>query len=186
MARSLTASLLAALQAGVVKPAFFFEGEFSGGTIRLWSGLGTYSWNGYEWTGAGNLISLGPITEANTTSANGFTVSLSGQLSSLVAIALAQCRTGLPGKVWLGCFDTNDSLIADPFKALDGRLDVPSIEDAGTVTTISVNYESRLIDMTVARERRYTDQDQKIDYPQDTGFHFVPSLQDKPLPWGKG
>lgn len=186
MARALSASLLTALQAGVVKPVVFYEGEFSGGTIRLWSGVGSYSWNGETWTGAGNMLNVGNIPETSSTTAQGFVVSLSGQLSSLVAIALAQCRSGLPGRVWLGCFDTDGSLISDPFKAFDGRLDVPNIEDGGEMTTITVSYESRLIDMQVARERRYTDEDQKIDYPEDTGFHFVPSLQDKTLTWGKG
>ena len=35
------------------------------------------------------------------------------------------------------------------------------------------------------RERRYTPEDQKLDYPLDEGFSSVASLQDKQVAWGK-
>ena len=31
----------------------------------------------------------------------------------------------------------------------------------------------------------YTLEDQKIDYPTDVGFEFIPDLQDKEIIWGK-
>ena len=35
-----------------------------------------------------------------------------------------------------------------------------------------------------SRERRYTHDDQQIDFPGDLGFEFVPKLQELNLVWG--
>jgi hypothetical protein len=43
--RDLAAAQLAMITAAAKRPVLFFEGEFSGGTLRLWSGVGTISWN---------------------------------------------------------------------------------------------------------------------------------------------
>ena len=104
MARDLTSGMQAEVQAPVLRPVIFYEGEFSTGTLRLWSGLGTISWNGQTWTGAGNAIGISEIAETADIRAAGVTASLSGNVSSLIAAALAEARYGKPGKVWLGCF----------------------------------------------------------------------------------
>jgi len=103
MARDLTSGMQAEVQAPVLRPVIFYEGEFSTGTLRLWSGLGTIAWNGQTWTGAGNAIGFSEIAETADIRAAGMTVSLSGNVSSLIAAALAEARYGKPGKVWLGC-----------------------------------------------------------------------------------
>jgi hypothetical protein len=92
----------------------------------------------------------------------------------------------LPGKVWIGFFDSAGALIADPYLAFQGRFDVPDILDAGEQATISARYESRLADLDRPRERRYTDEDQSLDYPTDPGFEFVTRLPDKQVIWGGG
>ena len=63
-------------------------------------------------------------------------------------------------------------------------MDVMTIEDAGATATINVSAESRLIDLDRSRTRRFTSEDQKIDYPNDKGLEMVASLQDKQITWG--
>lgn len=184
MARGLTGALLAALQAQVVHPVFFYEGVFEAGTVRLWSGLGDITWDSQTWTGAGNLIGLTAIQETKTGQATGFSVRLNGALTALISLAIAQCRQGYAGTVWVGALDNTGAIIADPFKAFRGRLDVSDIVDEGEKCTITVTYESRIIDFERTRERRYTPEDQKIDYPTDTGFDQVAGLQDARVVWG--
>ena len=41
------------------------------------------------------------------------------------------------------------------------------------------------IAMEEARNRRYTDEDQKIDFSSDNSLRFVAGLQDKEITWGK-
>lgn len=397
MARDLTAAMQAQAVAARVRPVLFYEGEFSTGFLRLWSGLGTISWDSKTWTGAGNLLAVSEITETTEVRAVGITCQLSGMPSSLISTALAAARHGLPGKVWLGLlqpeaylslpgeagdfastpdsaalditgdidirckaagtdwspstqrelvaknttdssqfsylfrlntsgyltlywsengttlklqtsseivptsdgtikwvratldvdngaggysirfyysddgnawtqlgttktaagvtsifsgtgvvrvgargntslgpfdgkiyyaeirngidgdpvaiFDPHfivgttgsmptgerwtinqsgspvaeviqqDAVIADPYLAFDGRLDVPVIDDAGDTCTIAISYESRLIDLEKARERRWTHDDQQIDFAGDLGFEYVPGLPDQVLTW---
>lgn len=184
MARALSVAMLAAIAAGTVRPVIFYEGEYSSGFLRLWSGVGTYSWGGQSWLGAGEMIGVAPIGEASGVRAIGFSVSLSGESSTLLTANLAAAGQGLPGKVWLGAFDSAGALVADPFLCFSGRLDVPEIVDSGAICTIAVAYESRLIDLDKARNRRWTHEDQQQDYPADLGFEYVPALQNAEIPWG--
>jgi hypothetical protein len=75
--------------------------------------------------------------------------------------------------------------VADPVLQFEGRLDVPAIEDGEDTATIAISYESELIDLERARERRYTPEDQAIDYPGDLGFAYVAALQDAQITWGR-
>jgi len=183
MARDLTAGMQAEVQAGTLRPVIFYEGEFASGTLRLWSGVGAISWNGQSWAGAGNLLSISSITETSDVSAVAMTVALSGNVSALIASALAEARLGKPGKVWLGARDEAGAIIADPYLAFSGRLNVPRIEDAGERCAISITYESRLIDLQRARIRRWTHEDQQIDFPGDMGFEYVSGLPDQVIEW---
>lgn len=182
MSRDLTAAMITEVTAAKLRPVIFYEGEFSGGTLPLWSGVGTITWNSLSWTGAGHLLGISDITETADLRAEGFTVSLSGLPSSLIAVAQAQAELGLAGSVWFGCMDAAGAVIADPYLAFKGKLDVPSIEDTGDTCTISVAYEHQLIDLERPRLRRWTHEDQQIDYG-DRGFEYMASLQDQVLEW---
>lgn len=185
MSRSGTAGFLSEIAAGSSSPVLLFEAEFSSGWLRLWTGIGPITWNTYTWTGAGNLIGVSPVQETADLRAVGITVSLSGMPSSLISVALAQARQGKIGRVYLGFLNSSGAIVADPYLSFEGRLDVPEIADSGDDCTISISYESRLIDLDRPRERRYTGEDQRIDYPEDRGFDNVATLQDTPVVWGR-
>lgn len=182
--RDVTGAVQTALAADKIRLALLFEGEFATGTLRLWTGVGDLSWNGHTWTGAGQLLSASEIRETGDVRATGLTISLSGMPSTLLSVVLQSARQGYGGTVWLALFDAAGAVIADPAITFKGRLDVPSIDEAEDGCTISVSYESRLIDLDRARDRRYTSEDQAIDYPADLGFDYVPSIQDAQINWG--
>lgn len=184
MARDVSAAMLAALAASPIRPVVFYEGEFSTGTLRLWSGIGTKSWDGQSWLGAGEMLGVEAIGESSNITAVGFSVRLSGNSQALMAANLGAARQGLPGKVWLGLLDADFALIADPALCFSGRLDVPDVVSGGQTATIGVKYESRLIDLDRARVRRSTHEDQQIEHPGDLGFQYGPALQGAQLPWG--
>jgi hypothetical protein len=184
MARDLTASVITQLQAASVEVGILFEGEFASGWVRLWSGIGTLSWDSKTWTGTGNLLGISGIDETAEVRASGMTVSLSGVPSDLLSAALGDARSGRIGRVYLAFF-SGGSIVGDPILQFEGRLDVPAIEDGPETATISISYESELIDLERARERRYTPEDQAIDFPGDLGFDYVASLQDAQITWGR-
>lgn len=107
-ARELTALMAAEIVETVLYPVIFFEAElFASGSpdaqyLRLWTGVGTLSWNGFVWTGGGNLLAISPLEESARTEALGFTVTLSGMPSDKISLALQSVRQGRPGKIWLG------------------------------------------------------------------------------------
>ena len=61
-----------------------------------------------------------------------------------------------------------------------------NIQDNGETSVISVDAESKLIDLQRPRERRYTSEDQKIDYPNDKGLDAVTWIQNQKIKWGSG
>lgn len=191
MSRDLTSALASGIQAAVVRPVFLFEGEFDGGWVRVWSGLGDLAWNGETWTGIGTLGAISDIEETDEVRAAGVTVSLSGVPPEMVALALSSLRQNRTGRLWFALFDGEaDSLIADPYLAFEGRLDVGQIDEqadprSGAASSIvTLKYENVLIALERAKERRYTHEDQQLAYAGDRGFEYIPSLQDAQITWG--
>jgi hypothetical protein len=177
----------AEVQAPSLRPVIFYEGVFATGTLRLWTGVGTLSWDNKDWTGAGVLLSISAVEESADLRANGVSVTLSGISSEVLAVALAQARTGKAGRLWFGCTVVTGGIlqvIADPYLCFEGKLDVPTIEENGDTCTVSVSYESRLIDLQQARVWRWTNEDQQRLFPGDKGFAYVADLVDKSVSWG--
>ena len=185
MSRNLTAATVNEITADELQPIILFEGDFISGTVRAWTGIGDLSWNGATWTGTGTLMSISSVQETAETSANGISVTLNGVPSTLISLALQSCRQGARGRVYLGFLTTGGAVVADPVLLFEGRLDIPAIEENGETSSVSISYESRLIDLSRSRESRYTNEDQQRAFPGDKGFEFVPSLQDLVLTWGR-
>jgi hypothetical protein len=184
VSRDLTAGVITEITAESLRPVVFYEGEFSTGTLRLWSGVGSIVWDGKTWTGAGTLLAITPIEESTAQRAVGAAVTLSGISSEVISAVLQTARYGKPGRIWLGVLNASGAVIADPYLAFEGKLDVPTVEDSGNVCRVSVSYESRLISLQIPRERRWTDAEQQEDFPGDTGFRYVADLIDKTVTWG--
>jgi hypothetical protein len=185
MTRDLTAGMQAEVVKTVLQPRFFFEAQFDSGTLRLWTGIGPITWNGEEWTGAGGLVGISELTESQDLKAVGFTVTLSGISSSIISIALAEDYQGRACNVWVGAMNDAGQIIADPHKINGGRMDVMEIDEAGETCAVAVHVEGRLIDLERPREHRYEHEDQLALYPGDLFFQYGPSIQEKPIIWGR-
>lgn len=186
MSRDLTAAMQSAVQADVVRPILIVKIATAGGDVRVWSGYGDLTFNGEIYQGTGTLGGVSNIQESADLQANGITFSLSGVPSDLISTALGQMRQGMNAQMWFGALDVSTGqLIADPYELFTGFTDVPSIDEGAETATISITVENRLIDLERPRTRRYTKEDQNLDYPGDLGFDFVPSLQDKEIIWGR-
>jgi len=210
MARNISTALEEASAKTVVFPIIFVEAEFDSGTTRMWSGVGDLVWDSKTWTGGGSLLNVSSIEETTEFKAIGTRVSLSGIPSELLSIALQEDYQGRTLRVYLGAFEvdyafltqengsyilkedsdfisvfTDQDIVAEPIVIFSGRMDIMTIGEAGNTSSIEVTVENRLIDFERTRERRYTSEDQKIDYPSDKGFEFVSSIQDTEIVWGK-
>jgi|TARA_R110000868_G_scaffold16851_3_gene74627 hypothetical protein len=184
MARSLTTSLKTALIGQQVTPIMLFFADFPSGAVRAWTGYGDLAWDSQIWSGVGDFGGVDRVEEVSDQSAKGVVFSLTGIPSSLITIALADSYQGRACSLYLGALDSSGVIIADPYLLFLGRMDVMEIEDGGETATIRLTGESRLIDLNRARSRRYTNEDQQIDYVGDVGLEYVSGLQDKQLYWG--
>jgi hypothetical protein len=186
MTRNATVDYLTALSSGELYPAIFFEGAFASGWVRIWTGSHDITWDDKLWTGAGALIGLGALEETSDVVASGTSVSLSGVPLDLISLAIEEARQGSPGRIWLALLTPAREVIANPVQAFSGRLDVPEISEDGSTCTITISYESRLIDLNIPRNWRYTHESQQILFPGDRGFEHVTAIQDREITWGRG
>ena len=175
----------AAASAEDVRPALFVEAQFQSGTSRLWTGYGEITWGGHVWTGGGHLLGISAMEQTAEVKARGAVLSLSGIPLDLISLALTEARQGDVGRVYLGFFDTNWQLVADTDHIFAGLLDVPQIEESGESATVTITYESQLIDLQRPREWRYTHESQQALHPGDRGFEYVTKIQDVDIKWGR-
>lgn len=184
MSRGLSAGMLSQIGSASVTPILLFYGEFASGTVRMWSGIGDLSWDSQTWLGAGSLVQVSNIEESAEIKATGVVVTFNGIPSDLLSLVLQDVQQGAIGKIYLG-FLSSGSVVATPWLLFEGRIDTPVISEDAETCSIAITYESRLIDLSRPRTGRYTDQDQKREFPGDLGMGFVLALQDKEIPWGR-
>ena len=173
--RVLPEQFITAVTSGVVMPAILVDLTFVSGTKHVWSGVGPLAFNGNTYIGAGTLGSIGPIVESIELQADGTSVALSGIDPSLYAECLSDIQLGLPATIWF-CILAGG--FAYGYKAFEGQMDKPSINTGADAITIAIALENKLVNLQRPSARRYTTQDQYLDYPNDCGFSWVPMLND--------
>ena len=185
MSRVLSNAMKEMAVAKVVRPIFLVHMVFDSSELNIWSGVGDLSFDSVTYTGLGDLLSISEIKETSDISATGISVSLSGVKTSLIAIAKDQDYQGRELTVRLGAFNESGSLIADPVIIFSGFMDTMTIAEAGAYSSITIAVENKLVAFERAKVRRYTAEDQKIEYPADKGFEFVTSIVQKEIFWGR-
>ena len=189
MARNITSAFNTAITDSVVRPFVAVAMLLSGTTLRFWSGYGditiTAGGSSKTFTGLGDFISISNFEEASDLGANGVKISITGIKSSIIALALGAEYTNRNAYVYLGLFDTSQNVVADVYTLFSGKMDVMNISEDSSTGSVTIAVENRLVAFDMPRQRRYTLEDQKVDYSTDLGFEFVPDLQDKQLVWGK-
>ncbi len=188
-------------------PALLAELFFDSGTLRMWTGIGTLTWNDEEFIGGGNFIGISPITEKQDIVAEGVVVSLNGipvsnvsailnekvrgrkfnlYLSAIISTHQAIDTEDEPGSVMTedgGYVLTDHQITEDPYKIFSGLMDVIEFTDNGSEATIRLSVENVLIKGQRSKVSRYTPEDQKRKYPNDKGLDFINQLQDKEVVW---
>ena len=185
MSRTLSTEMQAVASADLVRPIYLVKMEFDSGDLHLWSGLGNLVYDGDTYVGTGDLMSISPIKESEELIANGVDFTVSGIKQSLVSIARDEPYQGRKITLYLGAFDENADIISSPVILFGGFMDVMTISDSGETSTISISAENKLIAFDRASVRRFTAEDQKIDYPLDKGFEFVSQIAQQEIIWGR-
>ena len=115
--------------------------------------------------------------------ANGVKISLSGVPTDLVSVALNENYQGREAIIYFGTM-SGGAVVSTPYALFKGFIDIMVIQENADVSTIGLTAENKLINLEQSKVRRFTSEDQKIDFPNDKGFDFVAGLQDKEIVWG--
>lgn len=184
MTRTLPPETVAACSALVVYPAFLIELDFDSGPINMWTGRGTLTVGGVEYLGAGDVLRVDVGPETTSLDARGATLELSCAKSEDISIALTEKISNRPARILFALFDPDFNMVSEPVRFFSGRMDglVISDDPERPVMTMSIENDFNIINKV--RDRRYTHEDQQIDYPGDLFFEFVPAMQDKTIVWG--
>lgn len=184
MSRDIPTGLQDDLSGNVVQPFFAVEMLFDEGALRLWTGVGTLSFQGNDWVGSGELLGISEIEETSEIAVRGATLTLSSVPSDVVSIALGTQYQGRECNIYFGTKDTSSG-VNSLAQVFSGYMDQMNISEGAETSTLELKVENRLVDLERARVARFTSGYQKSKFPDDLGLDFVESLQNKPIPWGK-
>jgi hypothetical protein len=114
----------------------------------------------------------------------GCQLTLNGIPPEMISEAFSQNYQGHAATIWLAPLTAEYAFIADPVVVFKGRMDTMDIA-LGETATITLAVESRLVDWDRPRIRRYNDEDQRSEFPNDRGFRYVDQMVTKDLKWGR-
>lgn len=186
MTRDLDPQVIAEIDGKIVRPIFMADFIFDEGTLNFWTGGSQLTWNSTVYTGSGNLLKVAPAEETKEVEARNAAFELSGAPSSIISAALNNDYQGRPVILRLAFLDSDYQIVDDPIIAFSGKMDVFSFEVDPDNPIISLTAETDLVTLRRVKERRYTPEDLKLDFPGDKGLDFVVGLQDKEVIWGQG
>lgn len=185
MSRTLTTATENATLAEVVRPLLLLDLDFASGIVRVNSTPYAITWGGNAYLGGARLGELSPIDETSDLQATSIALKLFAIPRDMVSLALAEQYQGRAATIRVGFFDENEALIADPFVAFAGRMDVMSIS-LGLTASVTLTVESRFADWERPRIRRYTSEDQAaFELAGDKFFDYAPTMVEKTVKWGK-
>ena len=172
---------------GADQQALFFavKAEFDTDDIRIWSGIDDITINSETYTGAGSLLNISNVEESLELKSSGLAVALSGMDSTVVSYALTENYQNRPITLYLGYVMGGTNEVAGTLTLFKGRMTSLVINDTPQGSTVSIDAESRLVDLDRPSNFRYTKESQNFLHDGDTGFNRVASLQDKQINWGK-
>lgn len=160
----------AQLAGGLVHLAFLVELDFSTGIERYWTGLHPLSYDGQTWLGVGNMGSVSPISSSEDFHSNGLEIGLYGlpgdTLRNVRGIRSADYK-GRPARFIFAFMNATFSQVIHPMPRYYFIDRVDYFADAATGSAISVALETEVRKASRLTQRRYTDSDQKHEYPSD-------------------
>ena len=181
MSRDLTSVVDTALTADTIEPFFAVDLLFdSPDQVYLWTGIGDKTINSKTYKGAGELLGISSIEESADIYANGCSLILNGQDSTLLSRALTSNYNGRVAKIYFGVM-SNPS---DYVEIFCGFIDQMVVNEAAEGTSITLTIENKLVSLERPSNLRYTAEYLKQDYPNDKGLEFLESIQTTRVNWG--
>lgn len=168
-----------------VRAAALFEFNFASSTQRFWDGLRWKTFDGDDYLGAGELISVSGLQQARGLEASPATFTLSGVDTTLMSYAADSAAEVTNRRCAVSLhFMTEAGVPLDSKVAIwVGRMDTMTFTADVDSQRISLSAESLFSKRKRAPHGYQTDADQQVRYPGDTGFEFMGALRYKTTKW---
>ncbi|MDW8259072.1 MAG: hypothetical protein RML32_06480 [Gammaproteobacteria bacterium] len=188
--RSLDSQTLAALAGQVpgVRDVWFVEADVldaSGNPdpLRLWTGLGTITWNGKTWSPTYEMIEISPMAQAIDGTLTNCQVVLTAT-TQILSMVRSYRIVRRPLRIWRGFLGPTGDLHGQPFLVWSGLLDAPDpITEEGTICRISTAAENVVADLQRPKRRRLGPAEQKLIDPTDDGMTRLPKMDHITWKW---
>lgn len=184
MARNVESTTLAQVQAAKCYLALLAFFDFQGGAVRVWTGYGNLVYGGNTFTGLGDLGTVSPVEETTELRANGLAFTLNGIPSSMLSSVLNETYRGRAVTLWLATLTSAGAITGTPYPVFQGKTDMFAVAPGAETCSITITAENRAIDFLRNLDRRYTHDDQQINFPGDDGFIYVADSMQKNFQWG--
>lgn len=171
----------------VVRTELFSEFAFPGGTIRVTTADRNITWGGYTWVAQGLLRDVGTSSERSDLKSVRSSMILSGLDSTLLARIAGNDYHGARVQQYIGFFDENWKLVADPYAFGDELLMSNCVlkiaEGEG-----SIELSAETWDIFNQRDSAVlaTPESQRMRYAGDAGMDRATFIATMDIEWGGG
>lgn len=188
MRSSVTPELANALKNRLTRPCLLYDYDHPAGRLRLWSGFGTISWDGFDWKQAGVLLQVSAIEQTTELQVSKVQFVLSGVVLSAEALALVlQPARRAPIVLYRAFLDREFNVIRDPVVWFRGYGDPPSLQDMKDGThTVTVPASGALFNLIKPRRTLLSHNEQQARFPGDTGLRFMGQVAQQQKEWTIG
>lgn len=171
----------AALEAPVYRPLLMVEMLFDSAPARVHSGVGEIVWNGNVFNGVAWLGKIGDLQEGESTQSYDIALELSNVEEALIAISLGEHYRGRPLHIWIAYFDEDMRMIGAPLGPWRWRMSTLNGLFPGQNGNLVMTATSRMAQWERRSASRYTDADQRAEYPDDYFFEFTSAVEEKEI-----
>jgi hypothetical protein len=184
MSRGILGGLEAALASPSVTLCLFVKLEFTSGTQRYHSGIGSVTLNSESYIGVGELGAIEAVREDSRLSMKGIKIQLSGVDTTKVDLSINESIRGRNATLYLGTVDPETAVCNDYVEIFSGYMDSVQYVRSETEGAMSLAVESIMTQFDLPSVRRATNEDHQERYPGDKFFEYVRRVANTTLIWG--
>lgn len=180
------------LKGGTIQIANLVELDFAFGVERYWSGVHELSHDGAVWYPTGNLGTITPLESSQDLRANGVELSIFLPMQDDLETPTVNFKNisssdykGRIARVTTAFFDEN---FQNVFHTLNRRYSMDAVSysiDPQNGASITLRCESELLAKGKRRVKKWTDTQQRDDYPGDLSMQYLSYLSSNvQVKWG--
>lgn len=152
--------------------------------VRAHSRTGVIRFDGFDWHGFWKLGRIAGATRSVNLAINEVTFELRGVKSAQVANLSGRVRNRV-ARVWIAALSRRGRITVDSDPMIDCRLDYQrlSVDPASGNASVRLTGQQGFWTLDRAQDIAFSDQQQRFEYPEDSGLSLVHSFVNRESNW---